>query len=70
MNFDKLMPVIMTLIIGAAAVGKLDSLQQWIWKSQAQLLYESRASNRGSPSIFKETLDIKRRDQKHGKFKQ
>ncbi len=58
MNFDKLIPFIMTIVIGAAAIGKLDTLQRWVWKSQAQLLYQSRASNWGSPNIF---LDSKKR---------
>ena len=55
MNFDKLIPFIMTIAIGAAAIGKIDALQRWVWKSQAQLLYQSRASNWGSPTIFLDT---------------
>ncbi len=45
----------MTIAIGAAAIGKIDALQRWVWKSQAQLLYQSRASNWGSPTIFLDT---------------
>jgi len=48
----------MTIVIGAVAIGKLDALQRWVWKSQAQLLYQSRATNWGRPSIF---LDTKRK---------
>lgn len=53
MNFDKLLPFVISLIIGATAIKKIDTLQMWIWKSQAQLLYQARASKWGSPSIFK-----------------
>ena len=53
MNFDKLIPFILTVLIGAAAIGKLDVLQRWVWKSQAELLYQSRASAWVSPNIFK-----------------
>lgn len=52
MNFDKLIPFIMTIVIGAAAIGKVDALQRWVWKSQAKLLYQSRSSNWGNPSVF------------------
>lgn len=45
----------MTIVIGAAAIGKLDTLQRWVWKSQVQLLYQSRASNWGRPPIFVDT---------------
>ena len=45
----------MTIVIGTAAIGKLDALQRWVWKSQAQLLYQSRASNWGRPHIFVDT---------------
>lgn len=35
-----------------ALSGKLDTLISWIYRAQAQLVYESRASHWGSPSIF------------------
>lgn len=54
MNFDKLIQFIMTIVIGAAAIGKLGELQRWVWKSQAHLIYQSRASAWGSPSLFKD----------------
>jgi len=53
MNFDKLFPFVLSTVMAAAAVGKIDTLQKWIWKAQAQVLYESRASAWGSPKIFK-----------------
>ena len=53
MNFDKLMLFILSVVLAAAAVGKIDELQKWIWKAQAHVLYESRSSNWGSPSVFK-----------------
>lgn len=52
MNFDKLMPIVVSIIIAAAIAGELETLQRWVWKSQTELLYHSRASNWGSPSIF------------------
>lgn len=53
MNFDKLMPFILSIVLSAAAVGKVDDLQKWIWKAQAHVLHESRSSNWGSPHVFK-----------------
>lgn len=44
MNLDKLISIAVAVVIGAAAVGKLDVLQNWIWRAQAKLVYESRAS--------------------------
>ncbi|MCB0368335.1 MAG: hypothetical protein KDD45_02580 [Bdellovibrionales bacterium] len=52
MNFDKLMPFILSVVLGAATIGKIDALQKWIWKAQAHVLHESRSSNWGSPNIF------------------
>ncbi|MBL7545130.1 MAG: hypothetical protein JNL11_15035 [Bdellovibrionaceae bacterium] len=52
MNFDKLMPFILSVVLAAAAVGKIDDLQKWIWKAQAHVLYESRSSNWGSPKLI------------------
>lgn len=53
MNYDKLMPFILSMVLVASALGKIDELQKWIWKAQATVLYESRASNWGSPIVFK-----------------
>lgn len=52
MNIEKLIPYILSIVIGAAAIGKIDDLQIWIIKAQAKVLYESRSSNWGSPSVF------------------
>lgn len=53
MNLDKLTSFAISVALAAALMGNLDRLQIWILKSQAKLLYESRASNWGNPSIFK-----------------
>lgn len=58
MNFAKLMPFVMSIVLGAAAIGKIDYLQKWILKAQAHVLYESRASSWGSPSVFKKPNSI------------
>ena len=52
MNLDKLISIAVAVVIGAAAVGKFDVLQNWIWRAQAKLVYESRASAWGSPRFF------------------
>lgn len=54
MNFDKLIPFILSVVLAAAAAGKIDDLQKWIWKAQAHVLYEARSSNWGSPKTFKD----------------
>lgn len=53
MNLDKLTSFAISVVLAAALMGNLDRLQLWILKSQAKLLYESRASNWGNPSVFK-----------------
>ena len=53
MNLDKLTSFAISVVLSAALVGNLDRLQLWILKSKAKLLYESRASNWGNPSVFK-----------------
>lgn len=52
MNLDRLISIAVAVVIGAAAVGKLDVLQNWIWRAQAKVAYESRASAWGSPRFF------------------
>jgi len=54
MNFDKIIPLIAAIVIAAATVGKLDALTTWIYRAQAKLVYESRASAWGSPRFFPE----------------
>ncbi len=53
MNLDKLTSFAISVVLVAALMGNLDSLQMWVIKAQAKLLYESRASAWGSPVIFK-----------------
>lgn len=55
MNLEKIMPFVISIVIAAASVGKIDVFQKWIWKAQATILYEARASNWGSPSIFRKS---------------
>jgi hypothetical protein len=54
MNFDNLISIAVSVVIGAAAIGKLDALQDRIWRAQAKVVYESRASAWGSPRFFNE----------------
>lgn len=53
MNLDRLTSFAMSVVLTAMLLGNLDRLQLWILKSQAKLLYESRASQWGNPSVFK-----------------
>lgn len=53
MNLDKLTTFAISVVLAAALMGSLDRLQIWILKSQTKLLYESRASAWGNPSVFK-----------------
>ncbi len=53
MNLDKLFEWVVAIVIGFAVTGNLDTLTRWVYHAQAKLVYESRASNWGSPSIFK-----------------
>ncbi len=39
----------------AYLIGHLDTLTNWVYPAQAKLVYESRASNWGNPSVFKNT---------------
>jgi hypothetical protein len=52
MNLDKLFAWVVGLVLVFAASGRLDVLQNWIWKAQAKVIYESRSSNWGSPRFF------------------
>lgn len=48
------MPLLVGVVLTAAAAGKIDQLQMWIWKAQAKIVQESRTSNWGSPRFFPE----------------
>lgn len=52
MNLEKLFSWIMSIVIAFAACGQLDTLQRWIWRAQAKVVYESRTSTWGSPRFF------------------
>lgn len=54
MNLEKLFIWITGIVIAFASTGQLDTLQDWIWRSQAKVIFESRSSNWGSPRFFKE----------------
>ena len=53
MGLGNLTNFAVSVVLAAALMGNLDRLQLWVIKAQAKLLYESRASNWGNPSIFK-----------------
>lgn len=52
MNLSGLITWIIGIVLAASAVGNLDSLQRGIWMAQAKIVYESRTSTWGSPSLF------------------
>jgi len=52
MNLDNLISYACAVVISFAVVGKIDTLQMWIWRAQARVIHESRASNWGSPRFF------------------
>ena len=54
MNLDKLFAWVIGVILVFAASGRIDVLQNWIWRAQAKVVYESRSSTWGSPRFFKE----------------
>lgn len=61
MNLDKLFTWIVGIVIVSAAVGHLDDLQDWVWRAQAKVIYESRSSQWGSPAIFsRQKMNISR----------
>ncbi len=57
MNLDKLFEWVVIIVMGFALTGKLDTLTRWVYQAQAKIVYESRASAWGSPSIFKSAHD-------------
>ena len=52
MNLDRLFVWIIAVVITFAAAGRLDILQNWVWKAQAKVIYKSRSSSWGSPRFF------------------
>ena len=59
MNLDKLATWVLGIVIAAAMTGKLDRLQLLIWKAQAKVMHESRASAWGSPRFFNQNAEVK-----------
>lgn len=53
MNIDKLIVWILGIVVSYYTAGRLDELQRWAWIAQSKVVYESRASNWGSPRFFK-----------------
>lgn len=53
MGLGNLTNLAVSVVLAAALLGNLDRLQLWVIKAQAKLLYESRASSWGNPSVFK-----------------
>lgn len=64
MNLDKLFTWIAGIGIAFAVTGHLDTLQAWIWKAQAKVVYESRSSQWGSPRFFSQTINSTQPKQK------
>jgi len=52
MNLDKLFKWIIVVVIGFTVTGNLNKITHWIYKAQAQLIYESRSSAWCNPNIF------------------
>lgn len=52
MNLDRLFSWFAGIVIAFAVMGKHDTLQTWIWRAQADLVYQSRTSTWGSPRFF------------------
>ncbi len=52
MNLDKLFAWLVGVVLLFAAAGRLDVLQNWIWRAEARVVYESRTSTWGSPRFF------------------
>ena len=59
---EKIAALSLAVVMAAAASGNVGTLQVWIWKQEAKLLYESRTSTWGSPRFFP--------DSRHGSAKQ
>ena len=52
MNLEKLFAWIAGIVLVFTLTGHLDDLQRWIWRAQAKVIYESRASAWGTPNIW------------------
>ena len=54
MNLGKLGDFAIGIVIAAAIAGNLDTLNRWVQVATAKVLWESRASNWGSPRFWPE----------------
>ena len=54
MNLQSVMAWVIGIVLAAAAVGKLDALQTWVWTSEARTIEAGRTSSWGSPRFFPE----------------
>lgn len=54
MNLGKLADFAIGVVLLAVVMGNVDKLNLWVMKAQAKLIYESRASSWGNPSVFKQ----------------
>lgn len=61
MNLDKLFTWIIGTVIAFAACGQLETLQRWVWRAQAKVVYESRTSTWGSPRFFSPQSQVRRK---------
>lgn len=59
MNLDKLFAWTIAVAFAFAVSGRLDVLQNWVWRAQAKVIYESRASTWGSPRFFKGSQNLR-----------
>ncbi len=65
MNLDKLFAWVIGVVLVFAATGRLEILQNWIWRAQAKVVYESRTSTWGSPKVFAPKVEARnKKDQK------
>ena len=58
-NLDKLFARVAGIVMAFALAGHLNTLQFWIWKAQARVLYESRTTTWGSPRFFKKETHLR-----------
>ncbi len=52
MDLKDLLALSIAVAVIAAGTGNWEKLQMWVWKAQAQVIYESRTSNWGSHDFF------------------
>lgn len=62
MSLNRMFSWITGIVIAAAISGNLDSLQKWIWTSQAKTIAASRTSTWGSPRFFPARRFIENKD--------